>query len=123
STPARTGRDDSNQIEVIAPSSATPPRWPALTSAKTGGKYIATSQKTGPAMVCRVAITLWRTNRPATTHRPSNAVQTWIAAALGRSATGTASSATGGGLTNAYRVPGGAMTWLRARYCAAASYM
>jgi len=51
------------------------------------------------------------------------AVHTCAPMLLGSRATGTANSATGGGLTNASRLPGGAMTWVRARYEAAASYM
>src|SRR5512135_475452 len=54
---------------------------------------------------------------------PSIAVQTSTPTFLGNRATGAASAASGGGLTNASRAPGGAMMRSLARYAAAASYM
>jgi hypothetical protein len=92
---------DSNQIEAMAPSSATPPRWPALTSANRGGKYAATSQKTGPARRFLVAVTRYSRNRPASTASASITVHTCTPTAFGIRATGTDRSATAGGLTKA----------------------
>src|SRR5439155_12932958 len=101
SAPAIHGRRDSNQMDAIAPSSATPPRWPALMSANTGGKYIATTQKTGAARLLGLHAMRKRMKRPASSAAASMAAQTCTPTSFGNSATGIASRATGGGLTNA----------------------
>src|ERR1700694_4360187 len=61
--------------------------------------------------------------RAATSAAAAITVHTCTPTLVGSSAIGIPRTATGGGLTNASSVPGGAIKWERARYTAAASYM